>query len=384
MDVILISLVFFISVTVERMVLPRILLISRKKHLYDIPDARKSHKVATPRLGGTSFTPVILFSYLLGLFFYITYSDNYYYLFTTHFFQELFMVICGIILLLLVGVKDDLIGVSYHNKFYIQAFAAFCFIIGGTMFHNFFGICLVHDVPIWFTIPFSMFIIILVTNAINLIDGIDGLASGLVIVAVFCMGVSFTLHHMMPYAILSAAIIGVLVVFFYYNVFKRQERKLFMGDTGSLSLGFLVAYLVISHSNIPAAYSGDVSSILLPISVLFVPVFDVARVMSVRKLNHKPLFLPDRNHIHHILIDCGLGHKVVMLMIILASLFVVLFNIMLSCVLNINFILLFDIFFGVVFNLMIPSFRHYMKKRQESKKMDLMQTEELPNLRDSF
>lgn len=360
--------VFGVAFFLENLLLPKILLISRKKHLYDIPDARKVHKIATPRLAGVSFVPVLIFSFLtvFTLRVWLIDSGNLQLLFPSldcteayamlsqatllSFQQELYMLICGMVLLLLVGVKDDLIGVTFMAKFRVQILAAIMFCLGGVFFKSTFGIFGVYELPVYISIPFSIFVVVLVTNSINLIDGIDGLASGLSIVAFVTMGLSFFWHNMVFYSMLSFACVGLLVPFFYYNVFARQIRKLFMGDTGSLSIGFLLGYLAIKHSQMDLGESFEAMPILLPFSVLFLPAFDVARVMYARKMSGRPLFMPDRNHIHHRLIDAGFSQHAAMILIIILSLMILLLNTFLSLFLNINLIIVLDFLLGILFN----------------------------------
>ncbi|MGI6219025.1 MAG: MraY family glycosyltransferase [Bacteroidaceae bacterium] len=376
-----VACVFGLAFLMENILLPKILLISRKKHLYDIPDARKVHKVATPRLAGVSFVPVVIFSFLtiFTLRIWLIESGNLQLMFPSlnnaevyamlnqasllSFQQELYMLMCGLILLLLVGVKDDLVGVTFMGKFRVQILAAALFCFGGVFFESVYGILGVHELPIYISIPFSIFVIVLVTNSINLIDGIDGLASGLSIVAFVTMGVSFFMRNMVFHSMLSFACVGLLIPFFYYNVFMRQVRKLFLGDTGSLAIGFLLGYLAIKHSQLNPGETYDVMPILLPFSVLFLPAFDVARVMYTRKMMGHPLFMPDRNHIHHKLIDAGFSHHATMIFIILLSLAVLLLNMLLSLFLNINLIIILDFLLGIGFNKWLAVYSARRSKR---------------------
>jgi len=360
-DLCLVAVAFIIAFFLEWQILPKILLISRKKHLYDLPNARKTHTFATPRLAGVSFIPIVVFSSLFSLLLFIKahiYLEHY--LNTEvdlsrasalqNFVQELCMLICGMLLLLLVGVKDDLVGVRFKTKFRVQIIAALCLAFSGVYFRNAYGILFVNELPIYWGIPFSMFVIVLVTNAVNLIDGIDGLASGLCIIATGAFGISFFLHGFIPHSILSFACMGVLIPFFNYNVFKRQERKLFMGDTGSLALGFILSYLTIRHSMLTSNCPNNMAHILLPWSVLFIPAFDVARVMLHRKMQHQPLFKPDRNHLHHKLLDTGLSHRYAMISIVSASALLLCFNMIISTILNINIIILLDFVIAILIN----------------------------------
>lgn len=376
-NLITVLLVFLLAFSLEYVVLPKVLLISKKKHLYDIPDARKEHKVATPRLGGVSFIPILLFSFLLvfslrlwllslnGLA--VSLRQDWLggiscaWEFMDKFLIELCMLVCGMILLMLVGVKDDLIGVKFSNKFRVQIAAALCFCFGGVLFEEVYGILGVHQLPLLFSVPFSVFVIVLVTNSMNLIDGIDGLASGLSMVAAAAMGISFFVRDMIPQSMLSFACLGILIPFFIYNVFKPQARKLFMGDTGSLALGFLLGYLAIRHSQMNPGEDMEMMPILIPFSVLFVPAFDVARVMYTRRVHGKSLFKPDRSHIHHKLIDAGFNRRTTMIFILFISICVLLLNMLLSLFLNINIIIIFDFLLGILFNKWLSV---YTRKRQ--------------------
>ena len=164
-------------------VIPRILVIAVKHSLYDIPNKRKTHTGAIPRIGGVSFVPCILFSvmFILGVFNIFTdrtemheYSPR---------FSELFLFFCGLLLLYLGGVKDDLIGMRYRSKFAIQLAASLLIVFSGLYINNFYGFLNIHEISPWIGITLTILVLVFVINAINLIDGIDGLASGISIFA---------------------------------------------------------------------------------------------------------------------------------------------------------------------------------------------------------
>ena len=247
MDYIFIVLAFVISVFVARLIIPRILIISLRKKLFDIPDARKIHKRAIPRLGGVSFFPTILFSCCLVLAFRSLTGYNISDLQVSYVLPECLFLICGMTLLYLTGIADDLIGVRYRQKFVVQILCA-CFLpISGLWINDLYGLFGVHVISAWVGIPFTVLTIVFITNAVNLIDGIDGLASGLSSVALLVFGVLFIEQGFWMYSIIAFSTFGVLVPFFYYNVFGSVERarKIFMGDTGSLSLGGIIAVFAI-------------------------------------------------------------------------------------------------------------------------------------------
>jgi UDP-N-acetylmuramyl pentapeptide phosphotransferase/UDP-N-acetylglucosamine-1-phosphate transferase len=153
----------------------------------------------------------------------------------------------------LTGITDDLIGVRYRQKFVIQILCACFFSIAELWINDLYGLLGIYAIPNWIGIPFTILTIVFITNAINLIDGIDGLASGLSSVALLVFGLLFIEKGLWMYSMLAFSTLGVLVPFFYYNVFGNAERarKIFMGDTGSLTLGYILSFLAIKYSLIP-------------------------------------------------------------------------------------------------------------------------------------
>lgn len=226
--------------------------------------------------------------------------------------------------------------------------------IVGTMDQQSLRVIGIHELASWIGIPLTILVIVFITNAINLIDGIDGLASGLTGSALLVLGSLFLINGMWIYALLSFATLGVLVPFFYYNVFGQADhgRKIFMGDTGSLTLGYILVFLAIRY----ASYNPDVAhysagAIVIAFSTLIVPMFDVVRVMIVRARSHRSLFKPDRNHIHHKFLDMGMSaHKAMISIVVIASLFSSL-NILLVSFVNINIVFAGDIVIWVILSI---------------------------------
>lgn len=172
-------LAFAISASVARFIIPHILMISFRKKLFDIPDERKLHKRAIPRLGGVAFFPTILFSCCAVLAFCTLTGYSIPLIQAIYILPECLLLICGMILLYLTGIADDLMGVRYREKFLIQLICACFFPLSGLWINDFYGLFGIYLIPAWIGMPFTVLIVIFVTNAINLIDGIDGLASGL-------------------------------------------------------------------------------------------------------------------------------------------------------------------------------------------------------------
>lgn len=337
---------FFLSFAFALYVLPRILLIAKKKHLFDNPNQRKSHTEAVPRLGGIVFLPSIVFSlslttafrFLIGFPLNPIWSDG--------LVMESLLMLAGITLLYLVGAKDDLIGVRYRMKFLAEFLTASLLPLSGLYINNFYGLLGMYEIPFWFAVPFTVVVIVFITNAINLIDGIDGLAVGLTSIAFGVLGVLFFEREMYTYAFVSFSILGCLLPFTYYNVLGGSRKyKMFMGDTGSLILGFSLSYLCIKYMMlVPDYIPFDIRSVLIPITLLFIPGFDAIRVMVVRAFRRRSLFIADRNHIHHLCLDTGMTHVQATTFLLCFSLSLLLLNWSLVNYLNINLLLLVDIF----------------------------------------
>lgn len=365
MNYLFIIFAFAISAFIARFIIPRILMISLRKKLFDMPDDRKIHKRAIPRLGGVSFFPTILFSCCAILALRTLTGYGIFGLAAVSILPECLLFTCGMTLLYLTGIADDLISVRYRQKFAIQIFCACLFPLAGLWINDFYGLFGIHTIPNWIGIPFTILIVVFITNAINLIDGIDGLASGLSSVALLVLGALFVEKGLWFYAMLALSTVGVLVPFFYYNVFGSAERarKIFMGDTGSLTLGYILSFLTIKYSQSnPEMISYTEGAFVIAFSTLIIPSFDVIRVVLVRLRNGKNPFEPDKNHIHHKLLAIGLTPRKAMISLLFISCAFSGINILFMPYINNTIMLLADIIIWIGLNLWWDRLR---KKRQE-------------------
>ncbi|MDR2145284.1 MAG: undecaprenyl/decaprenyl-phosphate alpha-N-acetylglucosaminyl 1-phosphate transferase [Tannerella sp.] len=308
------------SIILALIVIPKILVIAEKHSLYDVPNERKTHKGNIPRIGGVSFVPCILISLLLtfGLYFMNIDQTGSSLPPDTAEFSFLFS---GLLLLYLGGVKDDLVGSRYRHKFVLQIIASTLVVVSGTYINNMYGFLGIHELPAWIGMPLTVLVLVFIINAINLIDGMDGLASGISIIGLCIYGTLFQLHGLWFYAVLASGTVGVLIPFFYYNVFgnARKGKKLFMGDSGSLSLGLILGFLAVRYAcYTPEIYLPLENTLVIAVSPILIPMLDVVRVMIVRAKKRRHIFKPDRNHIHHKLMDMGLANSV-SLMIMLGT-----------------------------------------------------------------
>jgi UDP-N-acetylmuramyl pentapeptide phosphotransferase/UDP-N-acetylglucosamine-1-phosphate transferase len=280
--------------------IPIIIQVAREKKLYDEPDERKVHKMVIPTLGGLGIFGGFILALLLG---------------APIGAAELQYFIAAAIVIFFLGIKDDILILSAGKKFIGQVIAAGIIIkFGGvqiTSMHGFLGIT---EIPHLVSIVFTLFTIIVIVNSFNLIDGVDGLAGCLGLLTAIVFGSYFYYTGYTLYAVMAFSLAGSLIGFLIYNF---SPAKIFMGDTGSLLIGLINSIMVIKFINI----AGNSSSVLaleaapaLGISVLMVPLFDTLRVFSLRILDKRSPFSPDRTHVHHFLLDIGFSHRQVTLL----------------------------------------------------------------------
>ena len=288
------------SFVVTFMLMPKIIGVVTYKRLMDDPNERSSHKLQTPSLGGIAFYIVLV----LGLYFLRPVDQA----------DKAMAMIPGLLILFIIGLKDDLVVLGPLTKIFAQV-AAILFILIHPDFHirDLHGFMGIQEVSTYVTIPLAAFIMLSIINAFNLIDGIDGLAAIVGIVIFTVLGVLFFLLDLPFFIGVSLILIGSLIAFLRFNL--SSDKKIFMGDTGSLLIGFIIACAVIRVFAVPSAQLKSLPFYLdnLPLvvmAILVVPFFDTARVFTIRIMNRRSPFSPDRNHIHHILIDyLKLSHK---------------------------------------------------------------------------
>lgn len=361
---------FVSAVILGRIIIPNILIISLRKRLFDVPDERKVHKRPIPRLGGVTFFPVILFSLCVFTAVRLMTGHGPAETSTTDLVCEFLFLTGGLTLLYIVGIADDLIGVRYRKKFLVQIISAAMFPLSGLYINNFYGLFGIYLIPAEVGIPLTMLLVVFITNAINLIDGIDGLASGLSMVALLVFGVLFVHFRMWSYAMLAFVTVGVIIPFFSYNVFGSADlgRKIFMGDTGSLTLGYILSFFVIKY----CMYEPDMlltmktSPVLVSFSVLMVPCLDVIRVVLRRARNKRSLFMPDKTHIHHKFLAMGFSPRRALVTIQLMSACFCAFTIVAILYMNNTLVFVIDV---VVWTLLNLWFDHVINRKMKNEEL---------------
>lgn len=354
--------VFLVSLVFVAIVIPSIVRVANKINLFDVQDGRRVHKGNVPRLGGISFLPAILFTLLVvvAVMTKVLPSEIHgvYYAPIT----EIMMAAAGCVVLYLAGIMDDVIGVSYRSKFILQILAAALICCSGLYISNLYGVLGIHHLPAFLGVPLTIVVIVFIINSINLIDGIDGLASGLCIFGGIGYALMFRHFGMDMNLVLAVSMLGVLLMFYLYNVFGKQGlNKTFMGDTGSLTMGFLLAYFAIKLCCFNQFEQGEVLTreqlFVYGMSMIAIPVLDVFRVFFARILDRKSPFYPDKRHIHHKFLALGFSMRQARWAIFGMSFIFVLMNIFLSFLLglNINLVILADLVLWILMNMYISS-----------------------------
>lgn len=357
-----VGLAFVLSLLSGFVVTPHILDFCLKRKLYDLPNARKVHHFAVPRLGGIAFIPCMFFAFLVSIYVFNCVNDKLpvgISLWTCTFVVSLFMIY-------VVGLIDDVVGLGAPVKFLVQIIAASLLPICNLYINDLHGFLGIHEIPFWLGAPLTVFVMVFIDNAMNLIDGIDGLASGLALMALAVFLACFGRNHVWTYCVLIAGLMGVLCSYFYFNVFGSAERgrKIFMGDSGSLTLGFILGFLVVKlMMNSPRLMPAEGYELMLAYTMLIVPCFDVVRVVIVRLRLGQPLFKADKRHIHHKLLRCGLSQHGTLVVILLLQAFFVFINMLMWCPLGMTGMVVVDILAYVAFHLTLD---HVARRKAES------------------
>jgi UDP-GlcNAc:undecaprenyl-phosphate GlcNAc-1-phosphate transferase len=289
---------------------PAIIRLSLVKKLYDKPDERKIHAGRISPLGGMAIFGGMIISFV----FFSAHLAN----------PTLNSVLVALFVIFVMGVKDDLYPLTPYKKLLGQLLAVSIVIFQGDIrIENFYGLFGIHELPYWISVLISYFFYLGIINSFNFIDGINGLSSGIGIVVSITFGIWFYYLNEPLFLILALCIAGSQLAFLRYNLINA---KIFMGDSGSMILGFLVALLTIYYLQANERFSDSIllhiDALVFALAVLIIPIMDTVRVVFVRLfiLRKSPL-KADRNHIHHVLLDIGLSHVQATLVLLVVNVF---------------------------------------------------------------
>lgn len=317
---------FLVSFVLTRLAMPWLLELCRRRGLYDMPNERKVHRNKIPRLGGLLFAPCMSVGMIVGYFFlaYFEKSGE-----VPVFRLSTVILMVGLFLIFLIGVFDDLFGLKASFKFLVQFTATVFMPLCGLYINNFYGFCGVYEIPLWVSYPLTVFVCLLIVNSINLIDGIDGLSSGLSLIALGVFAGLFWCLGVTSYTLLAVGLMGTVFAFFLFNMFGSEKKgtKTFMGDTGSLVLGYALAYLAIKFAmHNPLIFPHRPEALLVAYTLLLVPCFDLVRVAVGRLLRGQGIFHPDKTHLHHRCLAAGFSMRQSLLLILALQLLLDVFN----------------------------------------------------------
>lgn len=298
--------------------IPTVVKISRRKNLMDEPGSRSSHLRKIPNLGGIS------------MFYSLAVCAS---IFAFELFDLYKFLFASLVILLYIGVMDDIVVMRAYKKLFAQIIVTSLMVIGSDVrIRSFFGLFGVYELNYFFSVAISIFTFIVLINAFNLIDGIDGLAGGYSILCSAMFGISYYRlgEYNYPLVVLSGVIIGCVIGFLYFNLSNYRNNKIFMGDTGSMILGFLLAFTAICFIDIfidkelpevPRYYLQSAPAIAM--AILILPIIDTLNVFIIRICNGKSPLVADKNHIHHSLLKLGLTHRRSTVYILMYYLFIV-------------------------------------------------------------
>ncbi len=288
---------FTFAFIIVYLAIPTINRVSRLAQWLDKPSERKIHKYPVSRLGGVG----IFAALSIVVLFFVSQRE----------FEALNYFIISVIVLFFIGVKDDILVTAPLTKFGGQFAAVFILVVFGhiqiTNLHGFFHI---REIPSWIGIPLTIFTILVIINAFNFVDGIDGLAATLAIEALVTFGYWFYRREIYHLAIIAFVLTGALLAYLRYNL-SSSDNKIFMGDTGTMLIGITLGLLAVEFNQYALNFD-DLKYFPAPavsFGIMIIPFYDMLRIIYIRTLTGHKFFQPDTNHIHHVFIRLGFSHR---------------------------------------------------------------------------
>jgi UDP-GlcNAc:undecaprenyl-phosphate GlcNAc-1-phosphate transferase len=330
---------FITSLLISWVLMPVVIRFANKRQLFDIPDGRKLHADNISRIGGVA----IMVSVILGISIFIKPQEM----------PSFSYLIAGMVIMFFVGLVDDMFPIKPVQKLLGEIIpSALVVFLAGERIEQLNGLLGIYSLPDYVAILLSFIIILLVINSFNLIDGINGLAGICGLIAAFCFGILSLYYQDINLAVIAFSLAGGIVAFLRFNLVKP---KIFMGDSGSLLIGFLSAFLMLSVAGLtensfatedvlPAFSNLNERLFILILCIVVVPITDLIRVFIIRVVKGHSPFSPDRNHIHHILLELGFSHFTASLILGASTILILLiFFLTLSFEINTQFVLIITI-----------------------------------------
>lgn len=351
---------FLTSLAIAWALMPFVIRYANKRQLFDIPDGRKLHDDNISRIGGIA----IMISVILGISVFIKPQElpSYSYL------------IAGMVIMFFVGLLDDMYPIKPAQKLLGEVIpAALIVVMGGQKIQHLNGLFGIYALPEWLALVSSFLLVLAVINSFNLVDGINGLAGICGLIAATACGVIALINDSTGLAVIAFSLAGGIVAFMRFNLLNP---RIFMGDSGSLLIGFLISFLMLSVINLAPATNETAQQalihermLLLVISAVIVPLADLLRVFVIRVIKGKSPFSADRNHIHHLLLDLGCSHLAASLILgLFTLLFILLFIVSMEIEYSTQFFLLLAV--GFICS-SLPWLALYLRKNTQSKSITL-------------
>jgi UDP-GlcNAc:undecaprenyl-phosphate/decaprenyl-phosphate GlcNAc-1-phosphate transferase len=284
---------------------PIVILVLKKMELMDSPGGRKIHNGFIPSMGGISFVIATFIAVLSWL--------------DAQYIMEIRFLLAAFGLMFFVGLRDDMVNMSAIQKLAGQFISTYLVVVMADIrFTSLYGFMGIYDLPLWISYGLSFFTVLVLTNSFNLIDGLDGLAGSISLVTFLFLGWWFFEADLMSYAFFALILVGAVLSFLVYN---WHPAKIFMGDTGSLSLGFALSVLTvlfIDKNGTMASFEGWKfnAPIASGVALLIIPIYDTSRIFIKRAMNGKSPMAPDKSHVHHFLLRMGMRHDQVTLSLV--------------------------------------------------------------------
>lgn len=290
---------------VSFIILPVIIKYFLQKNLVDAPGRRKIHKKVTPSMGGVA----IFSGFMAATVIWLDFEQ----------WSSVRFILASLFIIFLLGVRDDLVPFRALHKLFGQIIAVIILLFSRVQIGSLYGFLGIHEIPDFLSYSITAFTIIIITNAFNLIDGLDGLAGTVGSVALCSLGIWFYLVGDHVFALFSFAMAGGIIAFL---VFNWEPSEIFMGDTGAMLIGMLLAVLVIHFMSVNEALAPDhmgkfEATISTAACFLIIPLLDTSRIIILRLAKGQSPFQPDKSHVHHAIMRLGVTHSTTA--IILAS-----------------------------------------------------------------
>lgn len=316
---------FIIALYAVHWIYFRILYIAKHKNFVDNPDARKLQQEPIPVMGGIAVFFGVAMGLLIGYFIGVVVGVE---------FRTLMMpVLAAMVLMLYIGAIDDIMGLTPKVRFVIEIVTVLGLIFtSGGCIDTLHGVWGIESFSWWIAVPLTVFAGVGIINAVNMIDGVNGLSSSLCGVSCIVFGIVFMRAGDVSNAVLAFTTAGALLPFMVHNIFGLRSR-MFIGDAGTMVMGLLMTWFTISllRSNSPIEYYDAVDGVNLiafALAVLCVPVFDTIRVMVMRIVRGESPFHPDKTHLHHVFVNVGVSHfftamtELLIMLVVVSSLWV--------------------------------------------------------------